>query len=155
MSAATEGQSGLAAAWMRGVESGDAREASISRSATCVAAWCLLDVARLMAPERHRARGGAGGMEQPLGSGRGAEGLGQLPPRAQPGEGRRQMQDDAAHGALDPDGDLEQPLPQRAHLRGGAGGRLRAPPEQLEDRVPDLPRLPPLARADGTSPTGS
>src|SRR6266853_1527330 len=66
MSAATECQSGLADAWMRGVESGDAREASISRSATCVAAWCLLDVARLIAPERPRARGGAGGMEQPL-----------------------------------------------------------------------------------------
>src|SRR6266567_5544204 len=110
MSAATEGQSGLADAWMRGVESGDAREAGISRSATCVAAWCLLDVALLMAPERHRGRGGAGGLEQPRGSGRGAEGLRQLPPRAQPGEGRRQMQHDAADGPLDPDGDLEQSL---------------------------------------------
>src|SRR6266511_5145611 len=57
MSAAPEGQPGLADAWMRGVESGDAREAGISRSATCVAAWCLLDVALLMAPERHRGRG--------------------------------------------------------------------------------------------------
>src|SRR5882724_1646437 len=149
MSAATEGQSGLADAWRRGVESGDAREASISRSATCVAAWCLLDVARLMAPERHQARGGAEGMEQPLGSGRGAEGLRQLPPRAQPGEGRRQMQDDAAHGALDPDGNLEQPLPQRAHLRDGAGGSLRAPlqlssvmqnsPPAVTEKSPPLP----------------
>src|SRR5882724_10275488 len=99
MSAATECQSGLADAWMRGVESGDAREASISRSATCGAAWCLLDVARMRAPERHQARGWAGGIGKPPRSGRGAEGLRQLPPRAQPGEGRRQMQDDATHGA--------------------------------------------------------
>src|SRR6266571_7820142 len=135
MSAATECQSGLTDAWMRGVASGDAREASISRSATCVAAWCLLDVARMMAPERHQARGGARGMEKLPRSGCGAEGLRQLPPRAQPGEGRRQMQHDAADGALDPDGDLEQSLPQRAHLRDGAGGARRVALQLLEQDV--------------------
>src|SRR6266545_7836754 len=121
MSAATECQSGLAEAWIRVVASGEAHEASISRSATCVAARCLLNVARMRAPERHQARGCAGGMETPPRSGCGAEGLRQLPPRPQPGEGRRQMQHDAAHGALDPDGDLEQALPQRTDLRDGAG----------------------------------
>src|SRR5437016_3760611 len=111
MSAATECQSGLADAWMRGVESRDARNTGISRSETCVAAWCLLDVALMRAPERHQARSPAGGMEEPPRSGRGAEGARQFLPRAQPGEGCRQMQHDAAHGTLDPHGDLEQPLP--------------------------------------------
>src|SRR5229473_3079161 len=100
MSAATECQSGLADAWMRGVESGDAREASISRSATCVAAWCLLDVALMMAPERHQARGGAGGMEQPPRSGRGAGGRPRCPPGPRQGEGGRKIQADAATGGL-------------------------------------------------------
>lgn len=37
-------------------------------------------------------------------SGPGAHGAGNLPPRAEPGESGRQVQDDAAHRALDPHG---------------------------------------------------
>jgi hypothetical protein len=45
------------------------------------------------------------------------------------------MEDDAAHGADNPDAEFEQALPQRAHLRAGAG-RARGPqPEFLHQDV--------------------
>src|SRR5436309_4699462 len=56
--------------------------------------------------------------------GHGADGEREAAPRGQPRKGRRQVQDDPAHGALDPHGELDQPLPQRADLGPGAG---RAP----------------------------
>src|SRR5882672_24734 len=45
------------------------------------------------------------------------------------------MEDDAAHGPDDMDAELKQPLPQRGHLRAGAG-RARGPqPEFLHEHV--------------------
>src|SRR5713101_2587978 len=56
-------------------------------------------------------------------------------PRRAPGKGRRQVQHDAAHRALDPDGELEQPLPQRGDLGVRAGRAARAALELLEQDV--------------------
>src|SRR5439155_25260939 len=57
--------------------------------------------------------GSAGG---PTRLGRGADGAGDPPPRREPGERRRQVQDDATDRVLDPHGELEQPLAQRGDL---------------------------------------
>src|SRR6266852_9369260 len=51
-------------------------------------------------------------------------------PCRQPGERRRQVQDDPTGRALDPHGELEQPLAQRRDLRLGTGG-ARGPAAQL------------------------
>src|SRR5712691_3313971 len=53
----------------------------------------------------------------PTASGRRADRAGEVLPGRAPGKGRRQVQHDAAHRALDPDGELEQPLAQRSDLR--------------------------------------
>ena len=53
------------------------------------------------------------------------------PPRGKPG----QMQHDAPHRALDPRGELDQPLAQRADLRVGTGGALRLSLQGLEQDV--------------------
>src|SRR5712691_6869600 len=50
------------------------------------------------------------------GSGRRADGAGELTPGPEPREARRQVQHDAAHRALHPDGELDQPLAQRGDL---------------------------------------
>src|SRR5216684_3409551 len=71
----------------------------------------------------------------PTGSGGRADGARQVPPRRQPRERRGEMQHDAAHRALDPDGELEQPLPQRGDLAVGAGGAARAALKLLEQDV--------------------
>jgi hypothetical protein len=70
--------------------------------------------------------GGEPGVTRPprgLG-GHGADGERETAPRGQPRKGRGQVQDDPAHGALDPHGELDQPLPQRADLGAGAGRAL-------------------------------
>ncbi len=47
----------------------------------------------------------------------------ELAPRPEPREARRQVQDDAAHRALHPHGELDQPLAQRGDLRASAPRR--------------------------------
>src|SRR3990167_998113 len=64
-----------------------------------------------------------------------ADRAGDLPPRPEPREGRRQMQHDAAHRALDPHGELDQALPQGGDLRLRARGATRAALELLEQHV--------------------
>src|SRR3989475_8981274 len=46
-----------------------------------------------------------------------ADGARKLTPGPEPREGRGQVQHNAAHRALDPDGELDQPLAQRGDLR--------------------------------------
>src|SRR6266851_6002592 len=54
---------------------------------------------------------------------RSADGAGELPPRGQPRECQRQVQDDPPRRALDPHSELDQSLPQRGDLSvGGRGG---------------------------------
>src|ERR1700692_4397907 len=55
----------------------------------------------------------------PLSSGRRADSAGDPPPRREPRAGGRQVQDDSTDRALDPYGELEQPLAQRGDLRIG------------------------------------
>src|SRR5207253_3680175 len=69
------------------------------------------------------------------GSGRRADGAGELAPGPEPREARRQVQHDAAHRALHPDGELDQPLAQRGDLRVRTGGAPRAALELLEQDV--------------------
>src|SRR6266849_10529560 len=68
-------------------------------------------------------------------SGRCADGAGKSLPRRQPGECRRQVQDDPTDRALDPHGELEQPLAQRRDLRRGTAGARRSAPQLLEEHV--------------------
>src|SRR6059036_798764 len=77
----------------------------------------------------------AGGAWGPTRSGRGADGAGNTPPRREPGEARRQVQDDATDRALHPHGELEQPLAQRRDLGIGAGGARCPAPQFLEQDV--------------------
>src|SRR5262249_22975644 len=55
-------------------------------------------------------------------SGRGADDTGDLAPRRQPGERRREVQHDAAHRAFDPDRDLDEAVAQCRDLGRGARG---------------------------------
>src|SRR3972149_5254407 len=50
--------------------------------------------------------------------GHGADGEREAAPRGQPRKGRGQVQDDPAHGTLDPHGELDPPLPPRSAGRG-------------------------------------
>ena len=59
-----------------------------------------------------------------------------LPPGRQPGVRGGEVQHDAPHRALDPGGELEQPLAQRADLRVGARGALRVGLQSLKEDVP-------------------
>src|SRR5712692_293331 len=68
-------------------------------------------------------------------SGRGADCAGDPPPRRQPGACQREMQDDPTNGALDPHGELQQPLAQRRDLRIGQGGPRGPSAEFLEQDV--------------------
>src|SRR5260370_32809331 len=68
-------------------------------------------------------------------SGRRADGAGELAPGPEPREARRQVQHDAAHRALDPDGELDQPFAQRGDLRVRTGGAAGAALELLEQQV--------------------
>src|SRR3989454_12150005 len=58
-----------------------------------------------------------------------------LTPGPEPWEGRGQGQHNAGHRALDPDGELDQPLAQRGDLRIRAGGAAGAALEFLEQQV--------------------
>src|SRR6266436_1511317 len=71
----------------------------------------------------------------PMASGRRADRARELAPRPEPGEARRQVQDDAAHRALHPHGELDQSLAQRGDLRVRARGAARATLELLEQQV--------------------
>src|SRR3989442_15226514 len=62
----------------------------------------------------------------PAASAGGADRTRKVLPRRAPGKGRRQVQHDAAHRALDPHRKLDQPLPQRGDLGVGTGGAARA-----------------------------
>ena len=53
----------------------------------------------------------------------------------EPGERRRQVQDDPPHRALDPHRELQQPLAQRGDLRVGTGGARGPAPQLLEQHV--------------------
>src|SRR5881628_724876 len=55
----------------------------------------------------------SGARISPIVLGGGADRASDLTPGAEPREGRRQVQHDAAHGAFHPYGELDQPLPQR------------------------------------------
>src|SRR5713101_4005767 len=68
-------------------------------------------------------------------SGRGADCAGNPPPRRQPGARQWQMQDDPTNRALDPHGELEQPVAQRRDLRIGQGGPGGPSAEFLEQQV--------------------
>jgi len=59
----------------------------------------------------------------------------ELPPRGEPRADRGQVQHDAAHRVLDPDGELDQPLAQRGDLRVRTGGAAGAALEFLEEHV--------------------
>src|SRR3989304_6344447 len=88
------------------------------------------------------------------GSGSGAHRPGQLPPRQEPGKRPREVQDDPAHRALDPDGKLDQPLPQGADLGVGARGAPGPAPQLLEqdvggEREEDPELVGPKPRATG------
>src|SRR6266851_10028405 len=71
----------------------------------------------------------------PAASAGGADRTREVLPRRAPGKGRRQVQYDAAHRALDPHRKLDQPLPQRGDLGVGAGGAARAALELLEEDI--------------------
>src|SRR2546427_13056246 len=63
-----------------------------------------------------------------------ADGACKLTPGSEPREGRGQVQRNAAHRALAPDAELDQPLAQRGRLRirasGAAGAALEFPEQQ-------------------------
>jgi hypothetical protein len=67
--------------------------------------------------------------------GHGADGEREAAPRGQPRKDRGQVQDDPAHGALDPDGELDQPLAQRGDLGVGAGRPARVPLQRLVQHI--------------------
>src|SRR5712691_7905601 len=73
--------------------------------------------------------------EGPTSSGRRTDGAGEPLPRRQPGERRRQVQDDPTGRALDPHGELEQPLAQRRDLGVGTGSARGPAPQLLEQHV--------------------
>lgn len=62
---------------------------------------------------------------------------GDAAPGLAPGGELRHVQDESAHGPLDPHGQLQQPFPQRGDLRGGAGGPLGLTAQLLEQHVGD------------------
>jgi hypothetical protein len=72
---------------------------------------------------------------EPTRSGRGAHRAGDPPPHRQPGERRRQVQDDPLNRALDPHGELEQPFAQRRDLGIGHSGSRGPAPQFLEQDV--------------------
>src|SRR6266849_10752059 len=63
-----------------------------------------------------------GSVRETTRSGRCADRAGDPLPRREPGERRREVQDDPTDRALDPHGELQQPLAQRGDLRIGTGG---------------------------------
>src|SRR6266481_4992689 len=68
-------------------------------------------------------------------SGRRADGAGDPPPRREPGERRGHVQNDSSDRALDPHGELEQPLAQRRNLCISTGGARRPAPQVLEQHI--------------------
>lgn len=74
---------------------------------------------------RHLSPGSAASRISRPASGSRADRAGEMLPRRAPGKGRRQVQDEATYGAIDPHRELAQPLTRRDDLRVGAGSAAR------------------------------